>query len=156
MTLDEVRRLLAYDAWATGLLFDRLAALSPEQLAEPGPGSSQTILRIAVHMARAMVAWTAGLRAGARQQMEWQPIESYHELRGFEAEARREFDAYVAGLTDHDLDRELASGFPYGEALRHLLNHGTYHRGQVALLLASHDVECPDTDYMIWVMQTPA
>ena len=36
------------------------------------------------------------------------------------------------------------------EVLRHVVNHGTYHRGQVAALLKLHGVDFPETDYISW------
>jgi uncharacterized damage-inducible protein DinB len=46
------------------------------------------------------------------------------------------------------------SGAPYanplGELLRHVVNHGTYHRGQVATLLRQLDVKPPQTDLILY------
>jgi uncharacterized damage-inducible protein DinB len=36
------------------------------------------------------------------------------------------------------------------ETVLHMVNHGTYHRGQIASLLKIHGVEPIDTDLVIW------
>ena len=37
--------------------------------------------------------------------------------------------------------------------LRHIVNHSTYHRGQVAAKLKRFGVEQPATDFFFWVME---
>jgi uncharacterized damage-inducible protein DinB len=37
--------------------------------------------------------------------------------------------------------------------LRHVVNHSTYHRGQVASKLKRFGVEQPLTDFVFWVME---
>jgi uncharacterized damage-inducible protein DinB len=37
--------------------------------------------------------------------------------------------------------------------LRHIVNHSTYHRGQVAAKLKRLGVEQPLTDFFFWVME---
>jgi uncharacterized damage-inducible protein DinB len=39
---------------------------------------------------------------------------------------------------------------PLGELLRHVVNHGTYHRGQVATLLRQLGVKPPQTDLILY------
>jgi uncharacterized damage-inducible protein DinB len=36
----------------------------------------------------------------------------------------------------------------------HMVNHATYHRGQVASLLKLHGVDFADTDFIIWINET--
>ena len=45
---------------------------------------------------------------------------------------------------------------PLWAALRHVVNHATYHRGQAASKLARLGVEAPVTDLVYWAIeQTP-
>ena len=41
--------------------------------------------------------------------------------------------------------------YPIGEALVHVANHGTYHRGQVATLLRQLGQKAASTDYLRWI-----
>lgn len=43
-----------------------------------------------------------------------------------------------------------------GEIARHVLNHGTYHRGQMRQIAADNGIEFPDTDYIYYVMAKDA
>src|SRR6202045_4446718 len=42
---------------------------------------------------------------------------------------------------------------PRWAMLRHIVNHSTYHRGQVASKLKRFGVEQPTTDFSFWVME---
>jgi uncharacterized damage-inducible protein DinB len=42
------------------------------------------------------------------------------------------------------------------EVLCHVVNHGTYHRGQIYALLKLQSVDFPETDYISWKNQRNA
>jgi uncharacterized damage-inducible protein DinB len=68
-------------------------------------------------------------------------------------------DAYIATLTQERLAEPLSYlGFTgesftrqLGDALLHLANHGTYHRGQVATLLRQLGRKATPTDYLRFI-----
>ena len=63
---------------------------------------------------------------------------------------------FVAGLTDELLAaprRVRDNEYPFGELVQHLLNHSTYHRGQVALLLRQLGQSPPATDYRLFLIE---
>jgi uncharacterized damage-inducible protein DinB len=63
---------------------------------------------------------------------------------------------FVRGLAQSDLDRAFeyktlkfgAYRNPLCESMQHLVNHGTYHRGQVTTLLRQHGAQPIATDLM--------
>jgi uncharacterized damage-inducible protein DinB len=42
---------------------------------------------------------------------------------------------------------------PRWAVLRHVGNHGTYHRGQIATMMRQVGVAPPSTDYFLWAME---
>jgi uncharacterized damage-inducible protein DinB len=61
-----------------------------------------------------------------------------------------EYAAYLHSLTQAELDAPRAVGpntYTLGELVQHTLNHSTYHRGQVTVLLRQLGHEPPSTDY---------
>lgn len=42
---------------------------------------------------------------------------------------------------------------PVGDIVAHVLNHATYHRGEIAGLLLAADLEPPLTDYIVYVRE---
>jgi uncharacterized damage-inducible protein DinB len=45
---------------------------------------------------------------------------------------------------------------PRWAMLRHLVNHSTYHRGQVASKLKRFGIEQPNTDFFFWAIEQTA
>ena len=41
--------------------------------------------------------------------------------------------------------------YPFAEVLQHVVNHGTYHRGQLVQLLRDLGQAAPSTDYLLFV-----
>lgn len=74
------------------------------------------------------------------------------------------YSALIGELTPADLSREVAYTNSAGDAFRtaaediliHVAMHGSYHRGQVALLLRQAGAEPRATDYIAFVRGAPA
>ncbi len=155
---DDFASLYAYDRWANGLVLDACRKLTPEQYsAEPAPGWS-SVRSTLTHIAIATDGWLRGL--GGEDVTEF-PTEA--DLPTVDDAARLLDRAYA------NVDAALPSLTPEGLAtprvfrgrgqkatlapwvvLRHLVNHGTYHRGQIASKLARLGVEPPATDLVFW------
>jgi uncharacterized damage-inducible protein DinB len=160
MTLDELRDLYAYDAWANARTFEAVLAL-PAGVADAAVVSSFPSMRATLaHLVgaewvwlqrwlgespSAVPAWTSGEDvAGLKRQ-----------LKAIEAERQ----AWFERLTARDFTRVLAyrniAGEPFADPLadlfRHVVNHSSYHRGQVTTLLRQAGHPAPDTDFVIWV-----
>ena len=82
------------------------------------------------------------------------PIE--RDMRQAEAELETRLLSFVNGLTQTDLDRVIeyktlkfgAYRNPLRESMQHVVNHGTYHRGQVTTLLRQLGAQPVLTDLM--------
>jgi uncharacterized damage-inducible protein DinB len=80
------------------------------------------------------------------------------------SEIVREYQAFAAGLDAEGLAREVAYTNSAGRAFRdrtddiliHVALHGTYHRGQIALLTRDGGGEPASTDYIAFVRGAPA
>ena len=71
---------------------------------------------------------------------------------------------YLAGLQEGDLRRVVSYvnfqgetwAYPLDAVLWHLVNHGTYHRGQLAHVLRQLGQAPPTTDYLVFVDEIAA
>ena len=58
-------------------------------------------------------------------------------------------------IENPDLSNELNSQFfdNLWAILRHIVNHSTYHRGQIASKLKQFGIEQPNTDFFWWTIE---
>ena len=144
MTIDEITGLVDYGYWANAQLLGVSARLTPDQFIQPVAGSYGSIRNTWVHVMSAEAGWLercGGPTRGPQLRAEDYPtVASVVEAwRTIEAN----FRAFAAGLEESDLigviDFSLGSfgsfSMRMGDMLQHVANHGTHHRGQIALLL---------------------
>jgi uncharacterized damage-inducible protein DinB len=88
-------------------------------------------------------------------------LSSLEVVRAQWAEVEADQRAFVEGLDEAALDRVVAyrdtRGTPYenplGQLLRHVVNHSTYHRGQVITMLRQLGAEAVATDYVVYLRE---
>jgi len=157
--LPDLHRLLAYHDWANGRFLDAAAAL-PEAAWTRDLGSS--FPSVQAPMAHAIGAEWVWLR---RWQGEaptappaWTEAPSAALLRAVLTDIERERAALLA---DADFARPVAytlfSGAPgtdpLGALVLHVVNHATYHRGQVATMLRQLGHAPPPTDHLVFLRE---
>jgi uncharacterized damage-inducible protein DinB len=155
MKIDELRTLFAYDSWASDLLLDAVKALPEEAIRRDLGTSHQSLLGTMVHVVAAEEQWLSRWKGAPRSKLTGlDQIASLDALRAWWSKVRAERDAYIASLGEADLEREMemptTAGATYrhryADMFRHLANHSTYHRGQVAAMLRQLGEKPPSTD----------
>jgi uncharacterized damage-inducible protein DinB len=158
---DDLAALFAYDRWANHKVLDACCKLTAEQyVAEPVPGWSSvrsTIYHIAL-------ATEFNLRTLANDSDDRIPTEAdvatVDDVAQLLERAYRRFEELRPTLTPERLNtvltlRAIGRSFtlPRWAILRHIVNHSTYHRGQVASKLKRFGIEQPITDFFWWVIE---
>jgi uncharacterized damage-inducible protein DinB len=151
MTPNQLRPLAAYNRWANNRLLQASATLSVEERERDLRASFVSLQDTLIHILWGERGWF-----NFWQTSNFVPRPAPGEYPDFasvrEAWTRHD-DAYVTylcSLTQPDLDapRTLdTTTYTLGELIQHALNHSTYHRGQVALLLRQLGHVPPFTDY---------
>lgn len=137
MTPDEIRFLHAYDRWATERVLASAAAVAPEVWSRPGQIDGRSVGAILVHQLGAAQRWrtafeTQGEGEGPRPEDE--PLLSLKELQSrWEAEWAAT-EKWLAGLSEGFI-AAVFDGVPVWQMLVHVINHGTQHRSEAALVL---------------------
>ena len=158
---DDIVALFAYDRWANRKVLDDCRKLTAEQyVAEPVPGWSSVRSTIS-HIALAI---EINLRTLAGDPDDRMPTEA--DLTTVDAVAQllerayRRFDELRPTLTPERLNTMLtlrAVGrtftLPRWAILRHIVNHSSYHRGQIASKLKRFGIEQSITDFFWWVIE---
>jgi len=138
--------LLAYDRWANTRIAETLAGLpSGEKLYAHIVGASELWFeRVAGGEYKKLAVWPEG----------WPLAES---RRRFEAVAQR-WRAHLERADANELARRVEFINSAGQAcadrlddiLRHLVNHGSHHRGQLASLLRATGRTPETLDFIVW------
>jgi uncharacterized damage-inducible protein DinB len=144
MRLTDLERLYDYHYWANRKLLEAVSQLTPEQFTQTIAGSYGSIRNTLVHVLSAEWGWLdrcGGPPRGERLKGEDYPtLESVVETW---TRVERDMRAFLAGLGESDLSREIEFAFgsgpkhsiPMSGLLQHAAMHAAHHRGQVSLLM---------------------
>ena len=155
MNRQDILTLLEYTAWANGRVLDAAAALSPEAFLRDMRNSFPSVRDTLAHILGAEWVWLRRWQgespttfAGAGE------LTTLASLKDRFAVVERERRAFVDALPE----ARLAQPFSYRDlagnshslllvqSLQHVVNHGTYHRGQVTTLLRQLGAKPVSTD----------
>jgi uncharacterized damage-inducible protein DinB len=151
VSIEEIRRLFAYDRWATARILASLDGIdeptwsSVEVIDERGLGG------ILVHMLGAYQRWLHGLMEdGTNHVPEREPLPTPAELVARWETEWRTMDAFLETRDDAWLARD-DEGVGFDWMLRHLANHDTQHRSEAAALLTQAGRSPGDLDLIVWL-----
>jgi uncharacterized damage-inducible protein DinB len=158
---DDFVSLYAYNRWADRRVLDACRKLTPEQyVAEPVPGWS-SVRSTLVHIAIVTDGWLRGVAGESVQTVPTEAeLPTVDDVERLLDQAYRTFESVLPTLTPERLTtaqtfrgRGRTAVLPPWAVLRHIVNHATYHRGQVASKLKRFGVEQPMTDFIFWVIE---
>lgn len=160
MTVQDIQRLFEYTKWANKLVLDAAEALTDEQLRRDVKISNGSIFGTLVHMGGAEAVWLERWRKVPPTPF-WKDADfaDLAALRARWAEIEADRDAYLATLTDEDLQRDLTftrlngevNTMQLGGQLQHVVNHATLHRGQVVGMIRQLGIVPPSTDLLFYL-----
>jgi uncharacterized damage-inducible protein DinB len=157
MSPEEMHQLFDYNAWANRRALDAAAKLSPDQFVQRIESSFPSVRDTLAHICGAEWIWLERFHgrspSGLPLAAEFTDVSS---LRQRWLEHEEPLLNFVRGLTQADLDREfeyktLKFGVyrnPLWQSMLHVINHGTYHRGQVTTMLRQLGAQPILTDLM--------
>ncbi len=160
MITDDIPSLYAFNRWADGKVLQACRSLSPEQYgAEPVPGWSSVSSTI-LHITMVTDGWLRGLTGEVVEtfltEADVATVDdaqrcldrAYETLSGLPI---RSSDWLSTPTTLRGAGRSIV--LPPWVILRHVVNHSSYHRGQVASKLKRFGIEQPATDLFFWAME---
>jgi uncharacterized damage-inducible protein DinB len=163
MTLQETKMMSAYSAWATNRLFDALESLSAEESTRDMKSSHRSIHGTLTHLVGAEKMWLSRM-SGTPDKAMITPgdlpavadVKSTWEQTGF-AMAK-----FLGGMTDKKLQETFTMSTSTGEkfthtfaqALQHVVDHSSYHRGQVITLMRQMGHTPPNTGMITFFRET--
>ena len=161
MRKSEIEQFLAYNYWANKRLLAKVDELSPDQATEQLPTMWDSILRTLAHVLGAEWVWRQRIQEGVSPAalLDRGSFTTTDMLRRRWLEEEEALLAFVAGLTDADLERVVEykntrgepAGRPMWQLLLHMVNHGTQHRSEVALYLTNYGRSPGDMDFVLYL-----
>lgn len=156
--LEQLLAFFEYNAWADGHVLDAAGLLSDEERSRELGASFGSVQGNLVHAVGAQGIWWsrwAGARVPALPKPELASIrETYRS-------SHERLQAFVASLSESDLDRVFTYVDTQGEGqertlaptMLHLVNHGTHHRAETALLLTALGKPPRQLDYVFFEIE---
>jgi uncharacterized damage-inducible protein DinB len=183
MNLSDIQTLYAYNRWANLRMFSVVEKLNQEQFTAYMQSSFPSIRESVFHILAAEWIWLKrwkgtppiapqpvtgasfetwkGLRAAGVSPP--QELSTVAELRAFCDSLEQERQQFMAALNEDKLQARLnyhdMSGTPFSaplfQLMQHVVNHGTYHRGQVTTLLRQAGTQTVALDMLYFFRERP-
>jgi uncharacterized damage-inducible protein DinB len=162
VTADAIRTYIDYTAWATMLLLDAAAKLTPEELTRDFATADRSVVGTLAHIFAADRVWLARVLTGASHQTFITDADrDLAVLQHSWPALLNTWKSWAAGLTDEQVLASLTykdlKGIERTQVLWkiifHVVNHGTHHRGQVSGFLRSLGHVPPELDLIVYYRQ---
>lgn len=157
--LNDIKELFDYNTWATQRIFGAVSALSPEEFQRDLKSSFPSIRETLLHFISAEWIWLSRWNGVSPSQAPdtWD-TSTAASLRSVWEKVNRDLNQYISKLTDADLNKVLSyrniKGDPFSNQLphmmRHVVNHSTYHRGQITTMLRQLGKDAVSTDLIVY------
>ena len=159
MTKADLQLLLEFNDWARGRMLDAIRPLTAEQFTAPLGNSFSSVRDTVVHIYSA--EWVWHMRCQGQSPTAPLAAEDYPDLATIESawlDLAGKWRAFVDALgTDQylqEIDYRQMNGqafrSPVWHIVQHVVNHSTYHRGQVMTLLRQLGAGAVSTDLIVF------
>ena len=144
MNLHTLDSLLDYHYWARDRILDAAERLSAEQLTRDLGNSFPSVRDTLVHLFSAEWIWCARWEGQSPQTMlDPETFPDVASIRAAWTDHEQKVRAILTTLGENGITRTieyktltgLVSAQPFWQMLQHVVNHGSYHRGQVTTML---------------------
>jgi uncharacterized damage-inducible protein DinB len=161
MQLDYFKTLFDYNYWANKRVLDAAEHLDETQLHAATRGGHESLYRTLIHIMGAEYRWR--MRWQAVSSPEWLNANDFPTLAVLRTrwqEEERLIRLFLSTLRDEDMTRIISfrptPGLNFSpllwQTLVHLINHGTQHRSEIAVLLTELGHSPADLDFIWFVV----
>jgi uncharacterized damage-inducible protein DinB len=160
MDTNDIRQLFDFNRWANGLVLDAAARLGEEEFTRDLKNSFPSVRDTLAHLLFAEWVWLRRWKGESPRAAPWVPADfaDVESLRAALAEVDREREELLTSVTDDALAQWLTYTntrgeqwrYPLRSMMQHVVNHSTYHRGQVVTMLRQLGAAAPSTDLLYY------
>jgi len=155
-----LRTLIEWNSWANDVTYEKVSELPPEEIMMKRKTLLESIFVSLHHMLNVDDIWLRHMRSQSHdyEGLRITRIKDFDALRAARKEMDLTLEAYVASLSEEDLeeivDYELIGGnkgsMSRAMCLTHLALHGSYHRGWVSDMFGQAGALQPTTDLPVY------
>ena len=169
MTKNDIQLLYEYDRWANNRVLQAVSALTPEQLTRDLGGSFRSVRDTLVHIIGGEWSWLTYWKQPSHSPAFLADLWDRHDtlfspdafpnlaaVRLKWAEVEKEQTEFVNSVTEEALRKMLpfrTTELSLAYVMQHLVNHSTYHRGQVAVMMRQLDAKPLPTDFHLFLLE---
>jgi uncharacterized damage-inducible protein DinB len=165
MTLQEIKILTAFNSWATERVFRAVEALPPGEVTRDMKSSHRTVHGTLTHLVGAEKLWLSRMLGTSEGTMlKGKEVPTIADVRKLWEQTGFGIAKFLGTMTDRKLQEKFTYATPAGEqftytftqALQHVVDHSTYHRGQVITLVRQMGHTPPSTGMTLFLRETGA
>ncbi len=159
-----LQQMFDYSYWARDAQLAACAGLTREQFVKPLGSSFSSVRDTLAHLVAVEWLWLErwrGRSPAAQEAAGFAPatFPDIHAVRQRWAAAERNMKEYLAGVTEGVLLQTVSYlnlkgepwSYPLWQTVWHLINHQTYHRGQITTMLRQLGTQPPQIDFLVAV-----
>jgi uncharacterized damage-inducible protein DinB len=159
MNKSDLTLLYNYNCWANARVLDAVSKLAAEQFTRSMGNSFSSVRDTLTHIMSAEWIWLRRWKGTSPQAM-LDPADypRLDVLRTKWGEIEQEQAAFINGLPETSLETVIAYvntkgetwRYPLGQMMQHVVNHSSYHRGQITTMLRQLGAEAVSTDFLLF------
>jgi uncharacterized damage-inducible protein DinB len=160
MNKQDVEYLYEYNRWANARLLDAASKLTPEQFSRDLQSSHRSVRDTLAHILAAEWIWLERWNGVSPKALlnpsDFPTVES---LKKRWAVVEGDYTEFINGVTDGSLTTVIGYtntrgeewAYPLGQMLQHVMNHSSYHRGQVTTMLRQLGAQVNPVDLLVFM-----
>jgi uncharacterized damage-inducible protein DinB len=165
MNVEDLRALYDFNAWANLRILDACARLTPDQFAHNLGSSFGSVRDTLAHIYGAewvwLERWHGHVPSTLPSSLDFPDFQSIRSgLAGIDGKLVDYVTSLtterVQGIVQYKTTAGTVQAQPLWQMLQHLVNHGTYHRGQVTTLLRQLEAKAVGTDLITFYRERTA
>jgi uncharacterized damage-inducible protein DinB len=159
MDLETIRELYGYNRWANARSLQAASTVSPADFTKEVGGSFASLRGTLAHIYGAEWIWLQRWQGTSPRKLpfalDFPDVETIHSRwQDVEREQKKFLDgldgARLAEVVSYVNLKGETFAYPLGRMLQHVVNHSTYHRGQVATILRQLKATPLSTDLLLY------
>lgn len=159
MDLETIRELYGYNRWANARSLQAASTVSPADFTKEVGGSFASLRGTLAHVYGAEWIWLERWRGTSPRKLPFAlDFPDVETIRSRWQDVEREQKKFLDGLDGARLAEVVSYvnlkgetfAYPLGRMLQHVVNHSTYHRGQVATILRQLKATPLSTDLLLY------